>query len=139
MSLGVNSELPCAAGSAPVWGPWSFTTAQQLPEQLREEGSSSCCACLILGNKACHWAGPLLEFMAAWLLLLGLAASGHEDLLRGLWMSRDGASCGLGPLFPPLMLGSAGSMELLCQLSAIGKPSSSGRCFSLALQFSTAL
>lgn len=111
MSLEVNYGLPCAAGSAPVSRPWSFTTAQQLTEQLREEGRSSHCASLILGNKACHWAGPLLEFMAAWLLLLGPAASGHEDLLRGLWMSKDEASCGLGPLFPLLMPGSVGSME----------------------------
>lgn len=103
--------MPCAAGSAPVWRLWSFTTAQQLTEQLREEGSSSCCAPLMLGNKACHWAAPPLEFVVAWLLPLGPAASGHEDVLRGLWMSRDGASCGLGPLFPPLVLGSAGSME----------------------------
>lgn len=52
-----------------------------------------------------------LESVGAWLLPLGPAASGHEDVLRGLWMSRDGASCGLGPLFPPLVLGSAGSVE----------------------------
>lgn len=136
MSLGVNYELPRAAGSAPVSRPWSFTT-----EQLREEeGSSSCCASLILGNKACHWAGPLLEFMAAWLLLLGPAASDHEDLLRGLWMSRGEASCGLGPLFPPLMLGSAGSMEAALPALCHWKTFKLWEMFpSPALQFSAAL
>lgn len=118
--------------------PWSFTTAQQLTEQLGEEGSSSCCASLILGNKACHWAGPLPEFMAAWLLPLSPAASGHEDLLRGLWMSRGEASCGLGLLFPPLMLGSAGSMEAALPALCHWKTFKLWEMFpSPALQFST--
>lgn len=139
-SLGVNDELPCAAGSAPVSRLWSFTTAQQLTEQFRQEGSSSFCASLILGNKACHWAAPPLEFMAAWLLLRDPAASGHEDVLRGLWMSRDEASCGLGPLFHPLVLGSAGSMEAVLPALCHWKTFKLWEMFlSLALQFSTAL